>query len=179
MAVAREAFKRAERKMVIDGEEVEIFEKTVLIRRSTKVVAGGRRFRFNALVVVGDKNGHVGIGYGKAPEVPDAVRKAIEKAKKNIVKVNLRKGTIPHEITEKFKTIKIIMKPAAPGTGIIAGWSARAVLEMAGVKDILCKVYGSRNPLNVVKAAMKALTNLMSYEDVARRSSKAIRQICH
>jgi small subunit ribosomal protein S5 len=148
--------------------DLELSEKIVAINRVTKVVKGGRRFSFNALAVIGDGNGHVGIGFGKANEVPDAIDKSKEDAKKNIYRVNLYKHTIPHQVIGKFKSAKVILKPAAPGTGLIAGASVRAVLERAGVNDVLTKAQGSRNPVNLVKAALDGLLQLRSFEEAAR-----------
>jgi small subunit ribosomal protein S5 len=152
----------------VSPAELELAEKIVAINRVAKVVKGGRRFSFNALAVIGDANGHVGIGFGKANEVPDAIDKSKEDAKKNIYKVNLHKNTIPHPVIGKFKSAKVIMKPAAPGTGLIAGASVRAVLERAGISDALTKAQGSRNPVNLVKAALDGLLQLRSLEQVAR-----------
>ncbi len=152
----------------VSPAELELAEKIVAINRVAKVVKGGRRFSFNALAVIGDANGHVGIGFGKANEVPDAIDKSKEDAKKNIYKVNLHKNTIPHPVIGKFKSAKVILKPAAPGTGLIAGASVRAVLERAGISDALTKAQGSRNPVNLVKAALDGLLQLRSLEQVAR-----------
>ncbi|BCD67376.1 30S ribosomal protein S5 [Nitratiruptor sp. YY09-18] len=139
----------------------EEFEEVVVnISRVTKVVKGGRRFRFSALVVVGDKNGHVGYGIGKAKEVPDAIRKAIDNAFKNITTVNLKGTTIAHDIEHKYNASKILLKPASPGTGVIAGGAARPVLELAGVKDILTKSLGSNNPATLVRATIEALERI-------------------
>ncbi|MBP9042700.1 MAG: 30S ribosomal protein S5 [Spirochaetes bacterium] len=153
------------RRVKIDG--IELSDKVVVINRVAKVVKGGRRFSFNALSVVGDSDGHVGIGFGKANDVPDAIDKSKEDAKKNVYKINLNKTTIPHEVVGKFKSAKVIMKPAAPGTGIIAGHSVRAVLEKAGVSDILTKAQGSRNPMNLVKATLDGLLQLRSLKEAA------------
>ncbi|HOK93172.1 MAG TPA: 30S ribosomal protein S5 [Spirochaetota bacterium] len=153
------------RRVKIDG--IELSDKVVVINRVAKVVKGGRRFSFNALSVVGDSDGHVGIGFGKANDVPDAIDKSKEDAKKNVYKINLNKTTIPHEVVGKFKSAKVIMKPAAPGTGIIAGPSVRAVLEKAGVSDILTKAQGSRNPMNLVKATLDGLLQLRSLKEAA------------
>ncbi len=139
----------------------EEFEEIMVdIGRVTKVVKGGRRFRFTALVVVGDRKGHVGFGYGKAKEVPDATRKAVDDAFKNIVSVNLKGSTIPHDIEVKFNSSKILLKPASEGTGVIAGGGARPVVELAGIKNILTKSLGSNNSANVVRATIKALSLL-------------------
>jgi small subunit ribosomal protein S5 len=148
--------------------ELELTEKIVTINRVAKVVKGGRRFSFNALAVIGDGKGHVGIGFGKANEVPDAIDKSKEDAKKNVFKVNVHKNTIPHQVIGKFKSAKVILKPAAPGTGIIAGASVRAVLERAGISDVLSKAQGSRNPVNLVKATLDGLLQLRSFEEAAK-----------
>jgi len=152
----------------VSPEGLDIVEKIVTIRRVAKVVKGGRRFSFSALAVVGDGAGHIGVGFGKANEVPDAIDKSKEDAKKHMYKIALRKTTIPHEIIGKFKSAKVILKPAAPGTGIIAGESVRAVLERAGISDILSKAQGSRNPVNLVKATLDGLKQLRSLEEAAK-----------
>lgn len=148
-------------------EGVEITDKVVVINRVAKVVKGGRRFSFSALSVIGDNDGHVGIGFGKANDVPDAIDKSKEDAKKNLYRVNLNKNTIPHEVIGKYKSAKVIMKPAAPGTGIIAGASVRAVIEKVGISDILTKAQGSRNPINIVKATLDGLLQLRSLKETA------------
>lgn len=144
--------------MEINKEEFS--EVVVNIGRVTKVVKGGRRFRFNALVVVGNKNGLVGFGLGKAKEVPDAIKKAIDDAFKNIIKVNVKGTTIAHDIENKYNASRILLKPASQGTGVIAGGSARPVIELAGIKDILTKSLGSNNPYNVVRATVNALSRI-------------------
>lgn len=144
--------------MEINREEFE--EVVVNIGRVTKVVKGGRRFRFNALVVVGNKNGVVGFGLGKAKEVPDAIKKAIDDAFKNLVEVNIKGTTIAHDINEKYNASKILLRPASEGTGVIAGGATRPVIELAGIKDILTKSLGSNNPYNVVRATINALTRI-------------------
>jgi small subunit ribosomal protein S5 len=148
-------------------EGIDISDKVVVINRVAKVVKGGRRFSFSALSVIGDNDGHIGVGFGKANDVPDAIDKSKEDAKKNLYKVNLNKNTIPHDVIGKFKSATVIMKPAAPGTGIIAGASVRAVIEKAGISDILTKAQGSRNPINLVKATLDGLLQLRSLKEAA------------
>jgi small subunit ribosomal protein S5 len=148
-------------------EGVELVEKIVAINRVAKVVKGGRRFSFNALAVVGDGAGHVGVGFGKANEVPNAIDKSKESAKKNVYKINISKNTIPHEVIGRYKSAKVMLKPAAPGTGIIAGPSVRAVVERVGIHDILTKAQGSRNPVNLVKATIDGLMQLRSLKEAA------------
>ncbi|MFN3134326.1 MAG: 30S ribosomal protein S5 [Candidatus Kryptonium sp.] len=152
-------------------------EKLVMINRTAKVVKGGKRIRFNAIVVVGDKNGHVGIGLGKGREVTDAIQKASENAKKNIVEVPIVNGTVPHEIVAKFGASKVLIKPAAPGTGIIAGGAVRAVLELAGVQNVLTKCFGSTNPHNVVKATLKALTSMIDAKTMAEKRGMTLKEL--
>jgi len=152
----------------INAEDLELEERVVQINRVSKVVKGGRRFSFSTVVVVGDGKGHVGVGMGKAGEVPEAIRKGVEAAKKNIIRVPLTNTTIPHEIETDFASSKVRLIPAAPGTGVIAGRGVRPVVEAAGIKDLLSKSYGSNNPVNVVKAAFRALGALTSLEEQAR-----------
>jgi len=146
----------------IDATALTLTERVVKVRRVSKVVAGGRRMRFAALVVVGDQEGHVGFGIGKAAAVPDAVRKGAVVARKNLVSVTMKGTTIPHAVTTKFGASRVVMKPAPPGTGVIAGNSVRAVIEMSGITDIVTKTLGSTNPVNVVPATFKALGQLRS-----------------
>ncbi len=151
--------------------------KLVAVNRITKVVKGGRNMRFSALVVVGDGNGSVGIGTGKAAEVPEAIKKAEGVARRSLVKIALSDGTIPHEIIGKFGTSQVLMRPAPEGTGVIAGGSVRAVVELAGIKNITTKSYGSRNPINSVKATFGGLTALRSPEQVAALRGKTVEEI--
>ena len=151
--------------------------KLVAVNRITKVVKGGRNMRFSALVVVGDGNGSVGIGTGKAAEVPEAIKKAEGMARRNLVKIALSEGTIPHEVIGKFGTSQVLMRPAPDGTGVIAGGSVRAVVELAGIKNITTKSYGSRNPINSVKATFGGLTSLRSPEQVAALRGKTVEEI--
>lgn len=159
-----------------EGED-QFTEKLVKLNRVAKVVKGGRRFSFSALVVVGDKKGCVGVGYGKANEVSEAIRKGVEKAKKNVVVINLKGNTIPHEVYGNYKSGKVILKPASQGTGIIAGGPVRAVVEQAGIKDILTKSLGTSNVLNVVKATMDGLTKLMSINHILEARGKTFKEI--
>ncbi|MCO8194588.1 MULTISPECIES: 30S ribosomal protein S5 [Anaerofustis] len=158
-------------------EELDLKDKVVAINRVTKVVKGGRNFRFSTLVVVGDENGHVGVGLGKAIEIPEAIRKGIADAKKNMIEVSLSGTTIPHETIGRFGAGKVLMKPAAKGTGVIAGGPARAVIELAGIKDIRIKSLGSNNASNMVKATLAGLSGLVTVEEVAKKRGKTVEEI--
>lgn len=163
----------------INPSELELKEKVVHINRVAKVLKGGRRFSFNAIVVVGDGNGVVGLGLGKANEVINAIAKGTEQAKKNLIRVNLVNGTIPHPVKSKYGAGYVVIEPAAPGTGVIAGGAIRAVCEAAGISNVLTKSIGSSNPHNVSKATFNALANLMDAESVARRRGISVKQVFH
>ena len=158
-------------------DEDKLKERIIHINRVAKVVKGGRNFRFTALMVVGDGKGRIGVGHGKAAEIPEAIRKGVEDAKKNMRTVSLNGTTIPHEVKGKFGKGMVLMFPAEEGTGVIAGGAVRAVLEMAGIKNIRTKSYGSNNPANVVKAALEGLASLRTAEDVARLRGKTVEEI--
>lgn len=161
----------------IDPNSLELTEKVVSINRVSKTVKGGRIMKFAALVVVGDGNGTIGFGLGKSGEVPDAIRKGIEDAKKNLIKIPLKGTTIPHEIVGKFGAGSVLMKPAAPGTGVIAGGPVRAVIEVAGIKDIRTKSLRSNNPCNVVRATINGLASCATTAEVAEMRGKSVKEI--
>jgi small subunit ribosomal protein S5 len=156
----------------IDPEGLNLKDKVVYINRVAKVVKGGRRFSFSALVVVGDGNGHVGAGKGKASEVPEAIRKAVEQAKRRLIKIPLKDGTIPHQAVGKFGAGRVVIKPAREGTGLIAGGAVRAIMEVAGVQNIVAKSLGTHNPFNTVGATLDGLTQLKDLESVSKRVNK-------
>lgn len=161
----------------IDGSTLDLQEKVVSINRVSKTVKGGRIFKFAALVVVGDGNGTIGFGIGKSGEVPDAVRKGIEDAKKNLIKISLKGTSIPHEVIGAYGAGRVLMKPAPEGTGVIAGGPVRAVVEVAGIKDIRTKALRSNNPINVVKATVEGLRSLRNVEEVAAIRGKSVQEI--
>lgn len=156
----------------INPEGLSLTDKVIYINRVAKVVKGGRRFSFSALVVVGDGNGHIGFGKGKAKEVPEAIRKAVEHAKRDLMKIPIKDGSIPHQITGRYGAGKVVMKPAVEGTGLIAGGAVRAIMEVAGIHDIVTKSLGTHNPFNTVRATLDGLTKLKDSESVMRRTGK-------
>ncbi len=156
----------------IDPENLSLKDKVIYINRVAKVVKGGRRFSFSALVVVGDGNGHIGVGKGKANEVPEAIRKAIEHAKRNLIKIPIKDGSIPHQITGRYGAGRVVIKPAAEGTGLIAGGAVRAIMEVAGINNIVAKSLGTHNPFNTVRATLDGLTKLKDVESVILRTGR-------
>lgn len=165
------------KRSLINAAELDLEERVVAINRVAKVVKGGRNFRFSALVVVGDHNGHVGVGTGKALEVPEAIRKAVQDAKKHIINVNLLDTSIPHAVTGEFGSGSVFLKPAQAGTGVIAGGAVRAVCELAGISDIRTKNLGSNNPQNIVNATIQGLSELKTAESVAKLRNKPVDEI--
>ncbi len=161
----------------IDTTNLELQERVIQIRRVTKVVKGGKRLKFRVVVVLGDMQGHVGVGVGKAAEIPNAVRKGVEDAKKRMIEVPLSGATIPHETMGKAGAGKVFLKPAVPGTGVIAGGAVRAVMELAGIKDVLSKSLGSNNAVNMARAAIQALEQLKSPEHVAKNRGKKVHEL--
>jgi len=159
-----------------DSRDKDIAERLIRLNRVAKVVKGGRRFSFSALVVVGDKKGSVGYGYGKANDVAEAIRKGVDKAKKSMVRVPVKRTTLPHEVQGEFKSAKVLLKPAAPGTGIIAGGPVRAIMEVGGINDILSKSLGSQNAINIVKAVFTGLASLMDARTVAKNRGKTLKE---
>lgn len=163
--------------LIKEVEKLELEERVVAINRVTKVVKGGRNFRFSALVVVGDGNGHVGVGIGKALEVPEAIRKGVQDAKKHVISVPIINTTIPHEVVGLFGSGRVLLKPAGVGTGVIAGGAVRAVCELAGIKDVRGKSLGTTNSRNIVNATMQGLKNLKKAEDIAKLRGKSVEEI--
>lgn len=155
----------------------EFTEKLIKLNRVAKVVKGGRRFSFSALVVVGDQKGRIGLGFGKANDVTEAIRKGIEKAKKNMINIPLKNGTIPHEVIGRFKSAEVLMKPAAPGTGVIAGGPVRAIMDASGVTDILSKSLGAKNTINIVKAVFAGFDEILDAKEVARNRGKSLAEM--
>ncbi len=155
----------------------EFTEKLIKLNRVAKVVKGGRRFSFSALVVVGDQKGRIGLGFGKANDVTEAIRKSIEKAKKNMITIPLKNGTLPHEVIGRFKSAEVLMKPAAPGTGVIAGGPVRAIMDASGVTDILSKSLGSKNTINIVKAVFAGFDEILDAKEVARNRGKSLAEM--
>ena len=161
----------------IDTSVMDLKEKVVKIGRVTKVVKGGRNFRFSTLVVVGDENGHVGAGIGKAAEIPDAIKKGIEAAKKNMINVKMVNTTVPHEVIGKYGAAEVLIKPAKEGTGVIAGGAVRAVLELAGIRDVRTKCLGSNNAINIVRATIEGLSKMRTAEQVAKARGKSVEEV--
>ncbi|WP_100012663.1 30S ribosomal protein S5 [Lentibacillus sediminis] len=161
----------------IDPNQLDLEERVVAINRVAKVVKGGRRFRFAALVVVGDKNGHVGFGTGKAQEVPEAIKKAVDDAKKNLIEVPIVGTTIPHQIHGRFGSGNVLLKPASEGTGVISGGPVRAIVELAGIGDIQAKSLGSNTPINMIRATLNGLGSLKRAEDVAKLRGKSVEEL--
>ncbi|MFO7782636.1 MAG: 30S ribosomal protein S5 [Spirochaetia bacterium] len=159
------------------GRDKDFTEKLIKLNRVAKVVKGGRRFSFSAIVVVGDKAGSVGFGYGKANDVSEAIRKGVDRAKKNLIQIPLKRSTIPHEVIGEFKSARVLMKPAAPGTGIIAGGPVRAVMEVSGINDVLSKSMGSQNAVNLVKAVFEGFSRIMDAREVAKNRGKTLQEL--
>ncbi|GAB1483469.1 30S ribosomal protein S5 [Treponema sp.] len=158
-------------------QEKEFVEKLVKLNRTAKVVKGGRRFSFSALTIVGDRKGNVGYGFGKANDVSEAIRKSIDKAKRNMIKVPVKNGTIPHEVTSSYKSSCVILKPACSGTGIIAGGPVRAIMEAGGITDVLSKSIGASNQINVIKATFECINNMMDAKAIAKNRGKALKDL--